>query len=385
MSKRFSLLCFVLLTGYQQAASAEPSSKWSQEVEQALAKAKDNRAELEKALAAVPQEQRQGMEFLIANMPDFDLRALKADFLLANTDLAYKARKEFPWGKKVPEDLFLNDVLPYANVDEKRDAWRQEFVEICTPIVKDCKTPSDAVRKLNTELYKKVNVKYSTQRRAANQSHKESMAQTTASCTGLSIILCDACRAVGIPARVAGTPMWTNNRGNHTWVEVWDDTWHFTGACEPDDLDRAWFVADAAKAKKDEPRYAIYATSFRKTDLSFPMVWARGNTSIPGVNVTDRYAKVDDAKAAEKVKLLVRVFNTDKKRVEMEVIVTAANDPKQQMTGNSRGEKADKNDICFFALPRGREYVIKVGGVEKTVKTADSGAEQMIDIEMPSK
>ena len=61
-----------------------------------------------------------------------------------------------------------------------------------------------------------------------------------------------------------------------------------------------------------------------------------------------------EAKAAEKVKLLVRVFNADKKRVEMEVIVTAANDPKQQLTGNSRGERADKNDICFFALPRAR-------------------------------
>jgi transglutaminase-like putative cysteine protease len=44
----------------------------------------------------------------------------------------------------------------------------------------------------------------------------------------------DACRSVGIPARVAGTPMWTNMRGNHTWVEVWDRDWHFIGAAEPD-------------------------------------------------------------------------------------------------------------------------------------------------------
>ncbi len=385
MVKRFTLLCCLLAASLQQATAAEPSSKWSPEVEQALVKAKDNRAELENALSGAPKEQRQGMEFLIANMPDVDLRALKADFLLVNTNLAYKARAEFPWGKKVPEDLFLNDVLPYANVDEKRDAWRKEFVEICTPIVKDCKTPSDAVRKLNTELYKKVNVKYSTQRKAPNQSPQESMAQTTASCTGLSIILCDACRAVGIPARIAGTPMWTNNRGNHTWVEIWDDTWHFTGACEPDDLDRGWFVGDAAKAKKDEPQYAIYATSFRKTDLSFPMVWARGNKSIPGINITDRYAKVDDAKAMEKVKLLVTVLGADKKRVEMEVMVTASNDPKQQLTGNSRGERADKNDICFFMLPRGREFVIKVGAVEKTIKTAEAGAEQVVNIELPAK
>ena len=54
--------------------------------------------------------------------------------------------------------------------------------------------------------------------------------------------------AVGIPARVAGTPMWTNMRGNHTWVEVWDGGWHFVGAAEPDPkgLDHTWFNGDAS-------------------------------------------------------------------------------------------------------------------------------------------
>jgi hypothetical protein len=386
MAKHFALVCFVFAATYQPALSAEPTGKWwSQEADQALGKAKDNRAELEKALTTVPQEQRKGMEFLIANMPDGDLRNLKADFLLLNTDLAYKARDEFPWGKKVPEDIFLNDVLPYANVDEKRDAWRKEFHEMCAPIVKDCKTASEAVGKLNSELYKKLNVHYSPQRRAPNLSPKESIAQTTASCTGLSIILCDACRAIGVPARVAGTPMWTNGRGNHTWVEIWDGNWHFTGACEPDELDHGWFVGDAAKAQKNSPEHAIYAASFRKTDMHFPMVWARNSKTIPGINVTDRYAKVEDPKAAEKVRLLVHVVNAEKKRVEMEVTVTAKDDPKLQLTSSSRGERADKNDICFFALPRGREFVIKVGSVEKTVKTAAAGAEQIVNIELPAK
>ena len=78
---------------------------WDDAVEQALAKAKDNRGELEKALADVPKDQRKGMAFLVANMPDADLKSLKAEFLLTNTALAYKARKEVPWGKDVPEDV----------------------------------------------------------------------------------------------------------------------------------------------------------------------------------------------------------------------------------------------------------------------------------------
>ena len=108
---------------------AEPSQAWwGADVEKALAKANDNRAELEKALSGVPKDQRKGMEFLIANMPDADLIGLKAEFLLTNHELAYKARRAVPWGQAVPEDVFFNDVLPYANVDEKRDPWRQEIM-----------------------------------------------------------------------------------------------------------------------------------------------------------------------------------------------------------------------------------------------------------------
>src|SRR5207253_8106271 len=140
-------------------------------------------------LTGVPKDQRKGMAFLVANMPDADLTSLKADFLLTNTDLAYKARAAVPWGKDIPEAVFLNDVLPYANVDERRDDWRKEFYDLCLPLVKECKTPSEAAQKLNRELFPKLKLKYSTERRAPNQSPRESIEQGKASCTGLSIVL----------------------------------------------------------------------------------------------------------------------------------------------------------------------------------------------------
>ena len=295
---RAALLFALCIT--PQLPAAEPNW-WPAEVEAALKRAKDNRKELEKALTDVPKEQRKGMAFLVEHMPDSDLTSLKADFLLTNVDLAYKARKEVPWGKEVPEELFLNDVLPYANVDESRDAWRKEFYDLCMPLVKECKTPAEAAQKLNRELFKKLKLGYSTQRRAPNQSPKESIEQGKASCTGLSIVLSDACRAVCIPARLVGTPLWADKRGNHTWVEIWDKGWHFTGACEadPQGLDRGWFVGAAAQAKKDVPEHAIYAASFKKTEQHFPLVWAPRYRGVPAENVTDRYARKaePDAKA----------------------------------------------------------------------------------------
>lgn len=371
---------FLLSLGVRSALAEAPAKWWSDDVEQALAKAKDNRAELEKALQNTAKDQRTGMAFLIANMPDGDLTSLKADFLLTNTDLAYKARKEVPWGKDIPEELFLNDVLPYANVDESRDPWRKEFVELCMPLVKGCKTPTEATQKLNSELFKILKLKYSTQRKAPNQSPKESIEQGKASCTGLSIVLVDACRAICIPARVVGTPLWANKRGNHTWVEVWDKDWHFTGACEadPSGLDRGWFVGDAAQAKKDSFEHAIYAASFRKSKQHFPLVWATQYKGVPAENVTERYTRKAPAKPTTS-RLDVRVVDNAKKRIIVVVTITEKANPKNVVTGSSKGESSDTNEFLGYDLAPEKEYTVSVVGQTKTIKTSQAGQRQLVE------
>ena len=375
------LVLFVALIA-SPAGADDRAAWWDEPVALALKKAGDNRPELVQALTAVPKDQRPGMAFLVANMPDRDLTSLTADFLLTNTDLAYKARNEVPWGKDIPEEIFLNDVLPYANVDEKRDAWRKEFYDLCLPIAKQCKTPGEAAHKLNGFVFNELNVKYSTQRKAPNQSPKESIEQGKASCTGLSIILVNACRSVCIPARLVGTPLWANKRGNHTWVEVWDKGWHFTGACEPDPagLDRGWFVGDAAQAKKDVFEHAIYAASFKKSDQHFPLVWAMRNKTVPAENVTDRYAK--PAPKGDTVRLLVRVLDASKKRVAVPVTVTGE---KVKLEGKSRGETADLNDLLGFDVPPGKEYTIQTNGTEKKIQAGKAGTEQVIEIVLPAR
>lgn len=364
--RSLSVAVFALLAA---TAAAEPEA-----VEKQLAKAKTNRAELEKALAGVPKDERAGMEFLVANMPDADLTSLKADFLIENHTLAYKARKQFPWAKDVPEATFLNNVLPYANVDEKRDPWRADLYKMTAPLVKDCKTASDVAQVLNKELFPILKLKYAPQRRAPNLSPLESIKQGNASCTGLSIVLSDACRSVGVPTRLVGTPNWSDKRGNHTWIEIWDKKWRFTGACEPDPagLDRGWFVGDAAKAQRDNPEHAIYAASFQKTGLHFPLVWARDKAVVPGENVTDRYAK---SEKKETFLLSIRVVEGTK-RVAVAVSVTGAT----KHEGTSRGESADLNDFLNFDLKPGAEYVVKVGDATKTVTAGQAGESQVVEI-----
>lgn len=377
MPTRLALV--VALCAVSFATAADKEKWWSDAVEKSLVKAKDNRGEIEKALNGVPKEQRAGMAFLVEFMPDGDLTSLKAGFLITNATLAYKARSDFAWGKDIPEDLFFNDVLPYANVDETRDAWRQEMLDLCTPIVKGCKTPTDVAMALNGELFKKVKVGYSTQRKKANQSPAESMGIGKASCTGLSIMLVDACRAVGVPARVVGTPLWANKSGNHTWVEIWDKDWKFTGACEPDPtgLNRGWFVGNASEAKRDDPKHGIFAASYKPADTHFPLVWAPRDTSVHAVNVTDRYAK---PAAKDVFKLQVKVVNAEGKRVVKAVTVTDA--AKKEHAGKSNDDTADANNHLTFDLPPNAEVTVAVGDQKQTLTTGKAGETKVVEVKV---
>jgi predicted esterase len=258
-----------------------------------LERAGNNAAELRQALDEVPENHKEGMRFLIAYMPERDSKSLSANFLLENVRYAYVAWHEAPWRDRISKAMFLNNVLPYACINERRDDWRRDFFEKFKPLVADAESPGEAAVILNQKIFSMLQVRFSRQRVKADQSPYETIEAGTASCTGLSVLLVAACRAVGIPARFAGTPSWTNNRGNHSWVEVWDDGWHYMGAAEPagDQLDRAWFSGRAKEARHEHRLHAIYATSFQPTAIKFPLAWDRSADYVYADNVTKRYTR----------------------------------------------------------------------------------------------
>ncbi len=235
-----------------------------------------------------PQE-REALAFLKTNMPEADAKVLKDAFLIENTRLALQAKNEAPWGKDVPKEIFLNNVLPYASLNERRDNWRADFHRRFIKIAIKSKTIDRAALALNKVVFDTLKVSYSaTKRPKPEQSPYETVQAHYASCTGLSILLTDALRSVGIPARIAGIAMWPDESGNHTWVEIWDGKWRYVGAAESTSLDHGWFTVKASTA---DARHPIYATSFKKTGLSFPMPWAPEIKSVPAVNVTEKYKK----------------------------------------------------------------------------------------------
>ena len=357
-------LLFFCMSGISQTIKANATEKWwSDATELSLSKSGDNRIELLKALCQVSEGQREGIQFLVENMSLQDLQSIKAVFLLDNLALTYTVMQEVPWAKRIPVDIFLNDVLPYASLNESRDDWRKRLYEICQPLIKNCKTPGEAAMVLNQQIFKLLKVKYSTKRRVPNQGPFETMATGVATCTGLSILLVDACRSVGVPARIVGTPLWSNNSGNHTWVEIWDGSWLFTGAAEqnPNGFNRGWFVDNASKAIKDDQRYAIYATSFKKTNLNFPLSWAKDVDHVSAINVTDSYTQNAKPVKISGLSLMVDVYDKPLgERVSARVIIADAENIHVKFNGISKGDTADMNDHLFFQLPKQKTYLLEV-------------------------
>ena len=267
------------------------SSAATPEIEECLAKAGDNAPAIKAALEQVPAEHLEAMEFLVRYMPKRDLKTLSTEFLLENVEYSYKALESSPWKDQISKDMLFNDIMAYYCINERRDNFRKDFYNRFKPLIKDAKTPGEAAVMLNQKIFKQLDVIFSRKRPKADQSPYETIEAHMASCTGMSILLIEACRSVGIPARFAGTPLWTNLSGNHSWVEVWDDGWHYTGGGEPsgDSLDEAWFTERAKTAQKDHKMHAIYATSYKHTDTIFPLPWLDDNDYIHVVNVTERY------------------------------------------------------------------------------------------------
>jgi len=362
---------------------------WSDAAQAAVEAAGPNGAELEKALKTVPVEQRPEMQFLVENMPQTDRENLTAAFLLTNTAAARMELDAAPWGKQIPPGVYLNDLLPYALLTENREDWRGPLRELCLPLVKGCATPGAVALALNQTLYDTAKVHFSVKRYKADQSPLESMARTTASCTGLSILLADACRSLGVPARVVGTPSWVKLEGNHTWVEIWDTTdsaWHFLGAQDPDPagLDHGWFADNAADAIANQYEHAIYASSFKPTGTNFPMAWAAGVKWVNALNVTARYAKKTEP-AAGTVRLLVVVRDASGTRVPAQVTVSDPDHPAQTCQRTSHDESADANDYLIFDWPAGTRCAVKVdykGQTQQQIVTAGSGGIQIVAIKL---
>jgi len=298
-------------------------------------------------------------EFLLKHLPAMDAD-LPMSYIKKNVDLAIMAYKTNKWSRAVPWKIFLNEVLPYAVVNEPRDEWRAMFNGLFAPMVAKARSTNHAIQILNEKIWAIWDVVFKggqtpfimspmqvlsaglTLEWNPNAPLNVSTYSAFASCTGVSIFLVNACRSVGIPARMTGIAQWVHaypppatsppgavgqpkkmgsarrscpgscmepdlnakyqsrrlqtpdpEFANHNWVSVWDNgIWSFTGASEPDKLNHTWFFPDPAEYSiPGSYLNGIWSTSFAPVPAGthYPMPWDWENDSVPGVDVTEAY------------------------------------------------------------------------------------------------
>jgi transglutaminase-like putative cysteine protease len=329
---------------------------------------------------------RRAAAHLVAFMPEPDFTRLDPDYVAENLRLALAARAEFAWAAEVPEPIFLNDVAPYATLDEAREPIRAWMLERLRPVVAGAGDRRAAILAVNRALPGLAKVVYSTKRRAPNQSSADSIRQGLASCTGLSILLVDAFRAVGIPARIAGCATWVTVRGNHNWVEVWDNGWHITEYnLDPKGLGHAWFRDRAAFADPDRPETRILATTWAPAEggQPFPLVWSLRWDGVHGLDRTADYHAWAGGRRRALGKgeslLGVRVFRGESREPTE---VTVLQDGREIARVRTAGPSQDMMDVPWTRLEAARGKVtLRAGNLTREVELK-GGEETVVDLRL---
>ena len=189
----------------------------------------------------------EAIKFLFSYMPLNDLADYDGDFFLANVRRALLAKERSPWGRSVPDNIFLHYVLPVRVNNENLDSFRIKYYDELTDRLKGISDIGKAALEINHWCHEKVTYQPSDMR---TSSPIYTILSARGRCGEESTLTVAALRTVGIPARQVYTPRWAHIDDNHAWVEVWiNGTWHYLGACEPEPvLDRGWFTEPARRA-----------------------------------------------------------------------------------------------------------------------------------------
>lgn len=197
----------------------------------------------------------------------------------------------FPWSGEMPEELVREAVEPDRVAHEQPCDWRPVLTPMAEDLVRDCPDARAAVLTLATKLPDVTGVHYSAERRKASMNVLEALAEKKVSCTGQSIFLICALRAVGIPARMVGVLTWNHVLGNHTWAEAWfDGEWHMIEYNEHD-FNTPWVMENIGMLDPQELTQRIQAVT-PAGDEPFLTSYVFDKRVLPAVNVSERYARL---------------------------------------------------------------------------------------------
>jgi len=256
--------------------------------------------------------------FLLKHMPFRDQLLLFQEsdaffnFLTEHVRLALHVRHYGPiWVTNetlLPQDVFMEYVLPYNFLNEKRDVqfnWRPRFLQILSSAVEDTETTTEAMHiladaiptaavagalELNGTVVPGSLVKWVSETSPMRLSPEQVVTLGGASCTGTAIVMAAAARSLGIAARVAGCSQSIPNDDHH-WIEFYDPTskgpfgdyWHTKEGTSAGNAGGPWDAPSAPMAtclkyvvpKDPSGLNTIWAASY-SSPRTLPLQWGPG-------------------------------------------------------------------------------------------------------------
>ena len=311
-------------------------------------------------------DEQEALKFLYAYMPLADVTDYPTSFFADNVRMSFKARKEMPWGKNVPELLFRHFVVPIRVNNEALDNARSVFYNELKDRIKGM-SMMDAIIEVNHWCHEKVTYQPSDARTSAPLA---TLKTATGRCGEESTFAVAALRAVGIPARQVYTPRWAHTDDNHAWVEAWaDGKWYFLGACEPEPvLNLGWFNAPASRAM------LMHTRAFG--DYNGPEEVMLRTSNFTEINLTSNYAPVapidfyvkdSEGKPVENARVEFKIYNY----AEFFTAVTKYTD-----ANGHTSLSAGSGDLVVWASKDGKYTYQKVsfGKDKETILTLPEGA-----------
>ena len=229
-------------------------------------------------------------------------------------NVSMNAKIKYPWAHKISSSMYFEYNTAYCVVNEARNNWRPFVASFAEPLVEGLLesaeageevTISNVVDAVNKGLWEamgrseKSPICFKAGQTPLIFDAFSTYAFGYASCTGISILFVNALRAVGLAARIAGTPEWHGDpqQGNHNWVEVFDGkSWGIIEglpAAEGESLNDPCSVWFCNESHFRNGTTHIYASRFDKFDADtyYHAAWDVRNTEIPGEDRTMWYTE----------------------------------------------------------------------------------------------
>ncbi len=204
------------------------------------------REELLKELKGCGEEEQVLMKFLYGTMPIRDAGEYPFSLFLSYVTHSLMVYQTMEWCREIPEDVFLQYILYYRINSEAIEDCRRFFYDQLIGRIREL-----PVRKAVLEI------NYWCRENGTYETTDDRTISPLAfyrcgkgRCGEESTFAVTAFRSVGIPARQVYVPWWAHCDDNHAWVEVYvDGSWHFLGACEPEEtLNKGWFANASSRA-----------------------------------------------------------------------------------------------------------------------------------------